>query len=316
MDSQSLKFIAITGPTGSGKSGLAIKVVQALGLDRAEIVSCDSVQVYRGFDIGSAKESMSERQGICNHLVDCVDPLKDEEFDAAQYSRVARDVIFNLNKQGKIAVVVGGTGLYLRALTGENFHQLPKDDAVRAELSHLSNLELYEKLKDLDAERAEQIHLNDRVRLLRALELVTILGRPISQVLREKKQENSLNQKYDHPPLFQIFINPDRKALHDRIAQRSQKMLDMGLVEEVKSLLNAGCRRDSKPMQSIGYLQVIKMLDGEIIQDELLDRIIFATRQYAKRQCTWFSKTGADFQLETAEITPEIRLKLENDLVL
>jgi tRNA dimethylallyltransferase len=283
-----MRYLAITGPTGSGKSHLA--KILATGLN-GEIVGCDSVQIYRNFDIGSAKESQAIRMQIPHHMIDIID--WQQSYDAAQYARDARKVIADINRRGKIAIVAGGTGLYLRALIGNKFHDLPTDPELRAELAKLSTETLYRELVDLDPERAKILHQNDRVRLLRAVELVKLLGKSMGEIVT-----------IDAPqflPEISIYVNPARPILHKKIEERSHRMLDDGLIDEVQSLLKSGCPTSIKPMQSIGYAQVVKFLGGSIEKADLTDKIIFATRQYAKRQCTWFGKLSHEIRLESLE---------------
>jgi tRNA dimethylallyltransferase len=281
-----MKYIAVTGATGSGKSRLAKAIATELG---GEIVGCDSVQVYRDFDIGSAKESTAARLEIPHHLIDIIDWHC--TYDAAQYARDARKAIAEINGRGKIAVVAGGTGLYLRALSGDKFHDLPTDPEIRAELDKLSSEALYLELAIIDPERAAILHKNDRVRLLRAVELVKLMGKPISETVRSIAPE--------FPPSLTIYINPPRADLHKTIEARSRKMVEHGLIGEVQALIDRGCPTTIKPMQSIGYAQVVGLIEGSIKRSELVDKIVFATRQYAKRQCTWFGKLPSEVRLES-----------------
>lgn len=276
----SVKYITVAGPTASGKSSLALKLAQNF---QGEIINCDSVQVYRDFNIGSAKPSVEEQKLVPHHLFDLV--TGNDGYDAAVYARQGRAVIEEVASRGKLPIVVGGTGLYLRALWGDSFHSLPKDENLRIELAKIKNESLYEELKFIDPKRASEIHLNDRFRLLRAVELIRLLKGPISS-------QNPSDSKEDES--FKIKMQLDRPLLHKRIAQRSEEMLKEGLVAEVKGLISQGIDQNAKPMQSIGYKQVCEFLDGDLSEGQLLERIIIATRQYAKRQETWFKKVSFD----------------------
>ncbi len=285
--------IVIVGPTASGKSALALQLAAHV---RGEIVSCDSVQVYRGFDIGSAKPTVAEQAGVPHHLIDVVswrDPM-----DAGRYARLAAEVVPQIAKRGKIRIIVGGTGLYLRALLADRWHgELPKDPELRNRLDALSNLELLSELAKLDPARAAELHRNDRVRLLRALELATLLGKDWQ--CRTQKTPGLLRR----PKI--IYLAPERAALHQRIEQRVSSMLRDGLIDEVRGLQSEGCPRAARPMQAIGYRQVGDFLAGEISAAELPAKISAATRQYAKRQDTWFGKLNVACRLSSAAITPE-----------
>lgn len=296
-------YLAIIGPTASGKSDLALKLASELD---GEIVSCDSVQIYKGFDIGSAKPTADERARIPHHLLDLME--WSESFDANQYRLAARKVIADIESRGKQAIVVGGTGLYFRALWGYEFHDLPHDEILKQELSKLSQDELYDKLKQLDPERSAVLHKHDKFRLVRACEVAILTGGSVSDYI--KNQDLSLC-----PPAFIIKCLPSKSQLHENIVKRTQQMLDQGLIAETKKLLSQGCPFDAKPMQSIGYRQVCDYLSSEIspaarssvVNEELSAKIITATRQYAKRQYTWFQKiepnlTCAQYPIDFKEI--------------
>lgn len=299
----SQKILVIVGPTASGKSQLALQWASLLN---GAIVNCDSVQLYRGFDIGSAKPSLLEQKVVPHFLIDCLDAH--EDCDARQYAQLATAAIEECRMQGLLPIVTGGTGLYLRALWGQQWHtDLPKDLELREELAQLSNETLLMQLQSLDPERAKQLHPNDRYRLERALEIVILTGKPLAE--QPAGQES---------PLFKesvvIVMTPERAALHGRIAQRVDEMLDQGLVDEVRGLLAQGVEASCKPMQSIGYRQVAAMLAGEINAAEMREQIVEATRQYAKRQDTWFRKVEAHFRLPHPSQGIEIFTKLKQQL--
>ncbi|MFK7873015.1 MAG: tRNA (adenosine(37)-N6)-dimethylallyltransferase MiaA [Oligoflexales bacterium] len=271
------KTIAIVGPTASGKSQLALALARELN---GEIVSCDSVQVYRGFDIGSAKPTLDEQHSIVHHMIDILDPQ--EKMDAAVYARSAQQAIANVKAKGKVPILVGGTGLYFRALCGEKFHDLPTDLNLKIELSQKNCETLYDELSQSDPERAQKIHKNDHFRLVRAVEIFRLTQMKMTDLTAEVKKENL--------DFFTWALIPDRKCLHQRIENRSVEMLRGGLVEEVENLLEKKCPEDAWPFQSIGYKQVLNWIQGGKCEsfDQLSEKIMIATRQYAKRQCTWF----------------------------
>ena len=281
--------ISVVGPTGSGKSALGAALAVRLG---GEIVGCDSVQLYRGFDIGAAKPTLAERALVPHHLIDIL--AWHEDCDAARYAAMARDAVAAIHGRGRTAILVGGTGLYLRAFQGEAFHaDLPQDPALRAALAELSAPELYALLIERDPARAAALHPNDRFRVARALELTTLLGKPVGALLPSAK---------NHEVGTTLFLEPDRKALHAALATRTEAMLAAGLEAEVRGLLAAGVAPDAKPMQSIGYKQILLYLDGRIAAGELRDKILAATRQYAKRQCTWFRGVQGAKRLQAPDV--------------
>ena len=275
-------FIAIVGPTASGKSELAMRIASNI---EVEIVSCDSVQVYRGFNIGTNKPSPSIRREITHHLIDLVD--WHEDYDAARYRREAGQTIKEIRKRQKIPLLVGGCGLYFRALLGNNWHSAPPADTkLRTQLRRLSNTELRQKLQQLDPQRAEEIHPHDRVRLIRANEISQLSGKPLLELPPDTE--------YQLRP-YTIYLKPPRAHLCQQIAHRAQQMLRAGLVAEVKTLLARGRGHGrAQPMRSIGYKQVHAHLTGEVPAAQLEQKIIWATRQYAKRQVTWFNKIDYD----------------------
>lgn len=275
------KVIGIVGPTAAGKSALAMRLATKLD---AEIVICDSVQVYRGFDIGTVKPDTAARRQVVHHLIDSV--TAQEDYSAGRYRNAAREVIADILARGHTALVVGGCGLYWRALLGHKWHDAPPADTkLRAELACLTNTQLVQCLHDLDPQRAAQVHPADRVRLLRAIEIAQVSGKARHELPRVVGEALS-------PRV--IYLKPPREELHRRIVSRTEEVLAAGLVAEVKALLASGCPPQAKPMQSIGYRQVVAYLQGELAEKELAMRIIYATRQYAKRQMTWFNKTSYD----------------------
>lgn len=286
MSETKAQYLAVVGPTASGKSALALRLAHELG---GELINCDSVQLYRGFDIGSAKPSRAEQASVPHHLIDVLD--WNEDFDARQFAEAARPLIAAVRARGKIPIFVGGTGLYLRALWQQQWHDLPKSETLRQELSELSTATLRERLEALDPERARVLHPNDRYRLQRALEIVSLLGHPLDQLAASKSERDQA---------FVVRLVCARSELHRRIAERTGTMLAAGLCEEVKGLLLQGVLPMAKPMQSIGYAQVVEVLQERASADALEESIVIATRQYAKRQETWFRKVTADLLWEEA----------------
>lgn len=275
-----LASLAIVGPTASGKSALGMQLARHLG---GEIVSCDSVQVYKGFDIGSAKASQEEQREIPHHLIDCVSWR--EPFDAANYRKLALDAIKDIQSRKRIPIIVGGTGLYFRALCGHDFHDLPHDKNLRSQLEQLDDASLYAKLKTLDPQRAAALHPNDRFRVARACEINMLTGRTVQSLSHDAIAS-------DFTPSFTILCQPKNEILQERIRLRTRQMLEEGLIEEVRSLLAEACPTDIKPMQSIGYKQVAEFLDGALQEDDLFEKILIATRQYARKQRMWFRKVS------------------------
>ena len=295
-------FLVIGGPTASGKSALAIKLAQDFG---GEIINADSVAMYRRFDIGTAKPSLSDRKAVPHHLFDILEP--EEELDASRYGDLALAKIEELQSKGKLAIVVGGSGLYLRALMREKFHDLPHSPDLRSELSAFSSDELFKRLQAVDPERALKIHQNDHFRLARALEIFTLTRKTMAELTEVPSKESQQDA-------FIITIEPDRKILHQRIASRTEKMLNEGLIEEVKQILASGVPPTAKPFSTIGYKQVLAFVEGQLALSQLHDQILFATRQLAKRQCTWFHKLSSDIRLASEILTPESLSTLENFL--
>lgn len=284
--SNNYKYIAIMGPTASGKTQLSYQVSDLWG---SEIVCCDSIQVYKGFDIGSATPTNIELGKIPHHLFNICDP--NEEFDAMNYVTTANKALTDIKKRGNLPLVVGGSGLYLRALMGSSWNTgLPKDRIVRQNLESSSTENLYKKLENHDPIRASNLHSNDRIRIIRALEIFEITGKTATQLY-----QNNNDSLVDN--FFVIHLNPDKELVANNIISRSKEIIKNGIIEEVEMLLNSGVDRSAKPFLSIGYRQVLDFIDGKIdSNEELLNRIIIATRQYAKRQRTFFKKMP--FQLE------------------
>lgn len=246
------------------------------------LICCDSIQFYKGFTIGAAGPSVEDMARVPHRLFYFLGI--DDEFDAASFRTLALSEMNDVWARGRLPIIVGGTGLYIRALIGRQWNQdLPHEPDVRAALREVSDNELRDELRERDPKRFSEIHPNDRFRLERAVELCRILDGPVSDLAADGDEVD--------PRAYIIQLVPERAQLHERIARRTRSMLAGGLVSEVQSLLAqtadaGGC----KPLQSIGYKQVCQFLAGKISEANLSDRINAASRQYAKRQCTWFKK--------------------------
>jgi len=285
------KIIIVCGPTASGKSALAIQLARQLD---AEIVNADSMQIYRGMDIGTAKISPDQQQGIPHHLIDIAEP--DQQFSAADFIDAADRAISEIIVRGKRVIVVGGTGLYIRALL-HGLVDSPSGTAdIRSQLQqeseNLGHAAMWEKLREIDPKLAAQTHPNNLVRIIRALEVYRMTGIPLSSY----QQQHGFNRQRYQP--LQIGIKTDRKQLYERIEVRVDKMLADGLLDEVKNLLGSGYAADLKSMRSIGYKQAAGFLSGQYSLEEAVRLIKRDTRHYAKRQMTWFNADNEIIWLE------------------
>ncbi len=276
------ELLVIVGPTGSGKSSLGLALAERFG---GEIVNCDSVQVYRGLDIGSAKVPVSERRGIPHHLIDIADPP--EDVTAGLYSRLARQALCEIQAKNRLPVVVGGTGLYLRALL-EGLSPAPqRDEELRIRLQAIGHRRpgcLHRILRRYDSEAASRIHPNDHQKLIRAIELTLLGGQPAT--VTQKTRRNGL-QGFR---ALKIGLSPDRSALRQHIEARATSMFENGLIEETKALLGEDNSPAAKALQSLGYRQALNVIAGTTTIAEAVDECRTKTRQYAKRQMTWFRR--------------------------
>ena len=274
------RVVAIVGPTASGKSALALEVARRHG---GEVVSCDSLQVYRGLDIGSAKASLAEQREVPHHLIDVVDP--DQAFSAADYAGRARAALADISSRGRLPVVAGGTGLYLRALRRGLFEGPSRDPDLRRRLEAIAEGRgdegLHRMLARVDPEAAARIEPRDRVRVVRALEVYRAGGRPLSAYHRDE-----LPAPDGHAWLV-AGIDPPRERLRAAVEARTRAMLAAGLVDEVRALLG---RYDAalRPLQAIGYRQAARVALGTQAVEEAQRDIVKETMRYAKRQMTWF----------------------------
>ncbi|MGD2126539.1 MAG: tRNA (adenosine(37)-N6)-dimethylallyltransferase MiaA [Desulfobacteraceae bacterium] len=301
------KLIVITGPTASGKSSLAIELAVRLG---GEIVNADSMQVYRGMDVGTAKPPIGVRRGIPHHLIDTVDP--DETFNAAIYRNLALPAIQDIRKRKRVCFVVGGTGLYIKTLLGGLLKCPPADPVLREDLrrqcEEYGTLFLHKRLEKLDPGSARRIHPHDKIRIMRALEIIELTKTPLSVLT----QKHGFKEKPFQT--LKICLQMSREHLYDRINKRCLLMIDHGLVKETENLLSKGYAPELKPMKSLGYRHMIRYLEGRWGLDEAIHQLQTDTRRYAKRQLTWFR---ADPQMAwfEAEEKESIVCKIEEFMV-
>ncbi|MCL5744259.1 MAG: tRNA (adenosine(37)-N6)-dimethylallyltransferase MiaA [Acidobacteria bacterium] len=275
-------MIAIVGPTGTGKSDLALRVAEAF---RGEIVNCDSLQLYRYFDIGTAKLAVPERRGIPHHLLDVLDP--DEIFSAGDYARHARRILGEIASRGALPVVVGGTGFYLRALVDGLFAGPERDEGLRERLVERERRRpgsLYRLLGRFDPGSLVRIHARDVHKTIRALEVSLAARRPMSQMFRAGREP------LEGFRVLKVGLDPPRDALYQRLDARCRDMFEHGLVEEVQSILARGFPASAKPFESHGYRQALQLLRGELSPEQAIQSAQRNTRRYAKRQWTWFRK--------------------------
>lgn len=277
------KLIVILGPTAVGKTDLSIALAQNL---QTEIISGDSMLFYRGFDIGSAKPTVAERQGIPHHLVDNLAP--EEKFNVTDFVTEARRLIGEINSRGKIPIIAGGTGLYIKALLeGYEFNETADHSEFRQEMTALAEARGKEYVHSLlaaaDPKAAAEIHANNLRRVIRALEVTHFGGEQISR----QKEYGEGELCYD---VYVAGLNRERQQLYERINKRVELMFAAGLAEEVQSLLDSGITREMQAMQGIGYKEMAAYLAGEMGREEAVDLIQKSTRHFAKRQLTWFRK--------------------------
>ena len=275
-------MIVIAGPTGSGKSSLAIEVALRYG---GEILNCDSVQIYRHFDVGSAKIPVEERRGVAHHLIDIAEP--DEVFTAGDYARAARRTAAEVSGRGRVPVVAGGTGFYLRAFL-EGLAEAPaRDEALRRRLGKREERRagsLHRILRRLDRAAAGRIHPKDVQKTVRAVEACLLARRPLSE------QWASGRAPIEDFRVLRVVLNPGRAALRARLDEWLREVFARGLVEETRRILAMGYPASAKPFESLGYRQALEVVRGTLTEAEALEAAQVATRQYAKRQVTWFRR--------------------------
>lgn len=280
------KLIVLTGPTAVGKTKLSIALAKAVN---GEIISADSMQVYKYMDIGSAKIKPEEMCGIKHYLVDCLNPQDPESFNVTRFQKMAKDAMEDIYAKGKVPILVGGTGFYIQSVVYDiDFTDNDADTGYRTMLEQMAEKKgaefLHDMLKVVDPKAAEEIHFNNVKRVIRALEFFQKTGSPISAHNEAERQKES---PYD---LFYFVLNDDRAKLYERIDMRVDLMLQDGLIEEVKGLLDMGCTREMVSMQGLGYKEIIDYLNGDISLEEAVYIIKRDTRHFAKRQLTWFRR--------------------------
>ncbi|MEA1996293.1 MAG: tRNA (adenosine(37)-N6)-dimethylallyltransferase MiaA [Gemmatimonadota bacterium] len=279
----------LAGPTASGKTTLAISLARAL---EGEIISADSRQIYKGLDIGTAKPAPCEQALVKHYLIDIIEPA--ERYNAGSFSRDASSLIEKLARDGKTAIVCGGTGFYLEALTSPFFEEpeVPEDkkNEVRGRLEEMVSSKgpaaLHSDLARIDPERAERLHPNDSQRVSRALELFYLTGRTMTELLSASEKQSPYRP-------FTVLLEPQSARLRESIAGRSRRMLEGGWIGEVENLLASGIPVSAPGFQSLGYMEVISLVRGEINRTQALDAVIAKTWQYARRQRTWFRRSPA-----------------------
>lgn len=294
--------IVLAGPTAVGKTSLSLRLAKALD---AEIISADSMQVYRGMNIGTAKIPAEERAGIPHHLIDVADPS--EDFSIARYVRLGREVIRDLDTRGKVPLVVGGTGFYIQALLKDlDFSEEKKEGTLREEYRLLAETEgtkaLHDRLAAVDPVSAEAIHPNNIKRVIRALEYFEESGQPISAL-----NEAQTGQESPYRILY-LVLNLPRQELYCRIDRRVDQMMEEGLLEETKQLLQAGIPAQATALQSIGYKELAEYLRGTCSLDEAVNQIKLHSRHYAKRQITWFKREPDAVWIEKSDYAAEEEL--------
>jgi len=297
------KVIAILGPTGSGKSELALCVAGGFS---GEVVNCDSLQIYRYFDIGTAKLPSEGRQGIPHHLIDILDP--DQVFTAGEYARLGRRVLDEISMRERLPVLAGGTGFYLRALIDGLFPGPQRDQAVRDRLAARERRRegsLHRILRRFDPQAASRIHPRDLPKLIRALEVCLITRRPVTELFQQGRDALGGYET------LKIGLAPPRDRLYEKLDRRTRQMFETGLVDEVRGILSRGFAASVKPFESHGYRQAIQFLNGELKLEEAIFYAQRNTRRYAKRQMTWFrqepgivwfSGFGDDTQIQQAAL--------------
>ncbi len=302
MEPEAPFLVVVLGPTAVGKSRVAVDLALRFG---GEVISGDSIQVYRGFEIGTDKPGPEERRGVPHHLIDIADP--EVQYTAADFVRDALAAARAVAARGRLPVVAGGTGLYLKALIEGLFPGPGRDPALRAALEAEAKAEgletLFRRLEAVDPDYARKIRSRDRVRIIRALEVHTVTGKPISEHFRETRPPVEGHR------LVRVGLELDRPALIRRIDERVERMFARGLVEEVRGLLERGVPEGCPAFRALGYSHVLRLLRGEVSRAEAVALTKTDTRQYAKRQMTWFRKMA-----EVAWFSPDDRPGLERHL--
>lgn len=277
-------IVCIAGPTASGKTALAVALAQELD---GEVISCDSMQIYRGMDIGTAKPTPDEVQGVPHHMLDVADPW--EDFSVSRYCAMAAPILEDILARGKTAIIAGGTGLYMDSLIRGNAFAPCPSTGIRQQLEQQADQvgmpSMLSRLRDVDPDAAARLHLSDRKRILRALEVYLETGKTITQ---HNLDTQALPPRYT--PLWLGLDFENRADLYRRIDRRVGIMLNMGLIDEIQTLLSKGIPKSSTALQAIGYKEFIAALDGVCSVEEAADQVRQSSRRYAKRQLTWFRR--------------------------
>lgn len=301
-------MIILTGPTAVGKTDLSIQLAKAIN---GEIISADSMQVYRHMDIGSAKVTPEEMDGVCHHLIDVLEP--EEEFNVVVFQKLAKEALTGIYERGHIPIIVGGTGFYIQALLYDiDFTENDGDTAIRRELEKLAQTQgagcLHQMLQEIDPESAAAIHQNNVKRVIRAIEFYRQTGKKISLHNEQEREKQSPYQ------FLYYVLDTDRKTLYERIDRRVDLMMEHGLVDEVKHLADMGCTRDMVSMQGLGYKEILDYLSGEIPLEEAVYILKRDTRHFAKRQITWFKRERDVRWLELEQFQNDRKKVLEHIL--
>lgn len=298
-------LLIITGPTGIGKTEISLKLANKY---KGEIISSDSMQIYKKLDIGTAKVDL-DKTDIPHHMVDILEA--DEKFSVADFKFKAKEIISDINRRGGLPILVGGTGLYINSIVYNlDFTETEADyeyrDELRKILEEKGSEFLYSKLFNLNKDMAEKIHPNNGQRIIRALEILK----------SGNEKENNFRQENEDYNLIFIGLNMDRERLYERINSRVDKMIELGLVDEVRSLLDEGLDKNSQSLKAIGYKEVISYLEAEIEYSEMIDLIKKNSRHYAKRQLTWFRRDGRIkwFDRESDNLLEEIETYIDSKL--
>lgn len=301
-------MIILTGPTAVGKTDLSIQLAKAMN---GEIISADSMQVYRHMDIGSAKVTPEEMDGVPHHLIDVLEP--EEEFNVVVFQKLAKEALTGIYERGHIPIIVGGTGFYIQALLYDiDFTENDGDTAIRRELEKLAQTQgagcLHQMLQEIDPESAAAIHQNNVKRVIRAIEFYRQTGKKISLHNEQEREKQSPYQ------FLYYVLDTDRKTLYERIDRRVDLMMEHGLVDEVKHLADMGCTRDMVSMQGLGYKEILDYLSGEISLEEAVYILKRDTRHFAKRQITWFKRERDVRWLELEQFQNDRKKVLEHIL--
>lgn len=292
-----IPVIVVSGPTASGKSALALKIAEKYG---GEIVSADSMQIYKELSVGTAKPDKSEIKRVPHHLVDILEP--EEKFSAADFKKRAEEAIEDISSRGRLPIIAGGTGLYIDSLLYSTGFSHPKENPkLRRELAEMNEKEgadaVYAILKSLDGDAAEKIHKNNVKRVIRAIEIIKSTHKSLEESVEKPL---GVSPKYE---VLYVFINPDRQELYRRIDRRVDEMMEQGLLDEAKMLFGRNVLPDATSVQAIGYKEFFGVFRGEKSLSDAVDELKRDTRRYAKRQVTWFSRRKDAVRLKKNELS-------------